>query len=50
MEIKVAKKMGRPRQAVVLSNKERQQRWRDRVKRQALELLEAIGVAKIQQK
>jgi len=43
-------RMGRPRKAVVLSNKERQQRWRDRVKREAHEMLQAIGVAKIQQK
>jgi len=50
MQIKTPKKMGRPRKAVVLSNKERQQRWRDRVKREALEILQAISVAKIQQK
>jgi hypothetical protein len=44
-------RMGRPlKPGGPLSNKERQQRWRDKVKRQALELLEAIGVAKIQQK
>jgi len=42
MEIKQAKKMGRPRKAVVLSNKERQQRWRDRVKADALSLLKTI--------
>lgn len=50
MKTKLPKKMGRPRKAVVLSNKERQQRWRDRVKREAHEMLQAVGVAKIQQK
>jgi len=44
-------RMGRPlKPGGPLSNKQRQQRWRDKVKRQALELLEATGVAKIQQK
>lgn len=41
MEIK-QKKMGRPRKARVLSNAERQQRWRDRVKADALLLLKTI--------
>jgi hypothetical protein len=41
MEIK-QKKMGRPRKAHVLSNAERQQRWRDKVKRDAHKLLLTI--------
>jgi hypothetical protein len=41
MEIK-HKKMGRPRKPIVLSNAERQQRWRDRVKRDAHKLLLTI--------
>jgi len=51
MQIKTPKKMGRPlKPGGPLSNKQRQQRWRNKVKRQALELLQAISVAKIQQK
>lgn len=39
MEIKTPKKMGRPRKPNALSNAERQQRWRDKVKADAHKLL-----------
>jgi len=46
-EQKLPKKMGRPpKPGGPLSNKERQQRWRDRVKAEAQRLLKQVQEAK----
>jgi hypothetical protein len=43
--IKVPKKIGRPRvYKEVMSNKDRQQRWRDRVKADAVSLLKQLDI------
>jgi hypothetical protein len=46
--IKQPKKMGRPRvYTEVMSNKDRQQRWRDKVKADALSLLNQIKESEV---
>ena len=44
-EIKQPKKQGRPLQGITpISNRDRQQRWRDKVKADAMTLLKQLGL------
>lgn len=50
-KLKTVAKMGRPSIGLrAMTPSERQQRYRDRIKREAMQLLQATSVAKIQQK